>query len=102
MSPNFQKLENLSKSRPGKDFGKSFYLSANKQQAIEIAGSKLAFPGGEPVVTEFEFDGTIISSGKLKIKTFDAYTEEWARFVYVFPRAGREAQGKRTPTKENY
>ena len=37
----------LFKSRPGKDFGKGFYLSADKQQAIEMAESKVAFLGGE-------------------------------------------------------
>ena len=72
----------LSKSRPGKDFGKGFYLSADKQQAIELAESKVAFLGGEPIVTEFEFDDSIISSGKLKVKSFNTYTEEWAKFVY--------------------
>ena len=72
----------LSKSRPGKDFGKGFYLSADKKQAIEMAESKVAFLGGEPIVTEFEFDDNIITSDKLNIKTFNAYTEEWARFIY--------------------
>ena len=72
----------LSQSRPGKDFGKGFYLSADKRQAIEMAESKVAFLGGEPIVTEFEFDDTVMTSGFLKVKTFDAYTEEWARFVY--------------------
>ena len=72
----------LSKSRPGKDFGKGFYLSADKQQAIEMAESKVAFLGGEPTVTEFEVDDSILTSGLLKIKSFDSYTEEWAKFVY--------------------
>ena len=72
----------LSKSRPGTDFGKGFYLSADKQQAIEMAESKVAFLGGEPIVTEFEFDDNIIASGKLKVKTFNTYTKEWAKFVY--------------------
>lgn len=72
----------LSKSRPGKDFGKGFYLSADQQQAIEMAESKVAFLGGTPIVTRFEFDISIIDSGLLKVKTFDSYTEEWARFVY--------------------
>lgn len=72
----------LSKSRPGKDFGKGFYLSADKQQAIEMAESKVAFLGGKPIVTEFEFDDNIIASGKLKVKTFNTYTKEWAKFVY--------------------
>ncbi len=72
----------LSKSRPGKDFGKGFYLSPDKRQAIEMAESKVAFLGGEPIVTEFEFDADIITSNNLKIKTFDGYTEEWAKFIY--------------------
>ena len=72
----------LSKSRPGKDFGKGFYLSADEKQAIEMAESKVAFLGGEPVVTSFEFDESILSSNVLKIKMFDSYTEEWAHFVY--------------------
>ena len=72
----------LSKSRPGKDFGKGFYLSEDKSQATEMAESKVAFLGGEPVVTSFEFDEKNLSSNLLKIKIFEAYTEEWARFVY--------------------
>lgn len=72
----------LSKSRPGKDFGKGFYLSADKQQAVEMAESKVAFLGGEPIVTEFEFDDDSFTSSQLKIKKFESYTEEWAKFVY--------------------
>lgn len=72
----------LSKSRPGKDFGKGFYLSADQQQAIEMAESKVAFLGDTPIVTRFEFDTSIIDSELLKVKKFDSYTEEWARFVY--------------------
>lgn len=72
----------LSKSRPGKDFGKGFYLSEDKSQATAMAESKVAFLGGEPVVTSFEFDEKNLSSNLLKIKIFEAYTEEWARFVY--------------------
>lgn len=72
----------LSKSRPGKDFGKGFYLSADKQQAIEMAESKVAFLGGEPIVTEFEFDDSVLTSGQLKFKKFESYSEEWAKFVY--------------------
>lgn len=72
----------LSKSRPGKDFGKGFYLSANESQAIEMAESKVAFLGGDPIVTAFEFDESLLSSGTLDVKLFDGYTETWARFVY--------------------
>ena len=58
----------LSKSRPGKDFGKGFYLSEDKSQATEMAESKVVFLGGEPVVTSFEFDEKNLSSNLLKIK----------------------------------
>ena len=72
----------LSKSRPGKDFGRGFYLSEDREQAIGMAESKVAFLGGEPIVTSFEFDESFLSSNNLKVKLFDSYTEEWARFVY--------------------
>lgn len=72
----------LSKSRPGKDFGKGFYLSADKQQATEMAESKVAFLGGEPIVTEFEFDDRSLAASQLKFKRFESYSEEWAKFVY--------------------
>ena len=72
----------LNMSRPGKDFGRGFYLSAEKEQAIELAKSKVAFLGGEPVVTAFEFDESVLDSGQFKVKIFDGYSEEWAKFVY--------------------
>ena len=72
----------LSNSRPAKDFGRGFYLSEDKEQAIGMAESKVAFLGGEPIVTSFEFDESFLSSNNLKVKLFDSYTEEWARFVY--------------------
>lgn len=73
----------LSKSRPGKDFGKGFYLSADEEQAAAMAASKVAFLGGEPVVTSFGFDESQLSSDVLNVKTFNGYTEEWARFVFL-------------------
>ena len=52
----------LAKSRPNKDFGKAFYLSDVKKQALEMAAFKADFEGGTPVI--------------------NAYTPEWAHFVY--------------------
>jgi len=72
----------LTASRPGKDFGKGFYLSAEKEQAMELAESKVKFLGGDPVVTAFEFDESALTNGQLNVKTFDGYSEEWAKFVY--------------------
>lgn len=52
----------LSKSRPFKDFGKAFYLSADKNQAFEMGQSKSALFGGNPVISIFEFNESIMSS----------------------------------------
>ena len=73
----------LSKSRPFKDFGRAFYLSPDEQQAWERAVAAMTMWGGSPCVTAFEFDETLMSSGKLNVKTFEAYTEEWADFIFA-------------------
>lgn len=72
----------LSKSRPGKDFGKGFYLSDNKRQAAEMAENKVAFLGGEPIITSFQFDESVLNAKELRVKLFHSYSEEWAKFVY--------------------
>ena len=69
----------LSKSRPYKDFGRAFYLSADKNQAEEMARFKVMIGGGIERVTFFEFDETEIK--ELKVKSFEGYTKEWAEFV---------------------
>jgi len=47
----------LSMSRPGKDFGKGFYLNPNYEQAILWAESRVkTFATGEAVVTSYVFD----------------------------------------------
>jgi len=71
----------LSKSRPAKDFGRAFYLSAERNQAEEMAAFKTETFGGDIVINELEFDETSLTIPDLKILRFEAYTEEWARFV---------------------
>lgn len=73
----------LSKSRPFKDFGRAFYLSADEQQAWERAYAATALWGGEACVTEYKFDESLITSGELKVLRFDDYTEAWADFVFA-------------------
>lgn len=68
----------LAKSRPYKDFGKAFYLSSDKAQAQEMARFKVLTLGGKEVVTAFHVEDLT----SLKLLCFDAYTEEWAEFVY--------------------
>ncbi len=72
----------LSKSRPGKDFGKGFYLNPDYLQALSWAKSRVQIiEEGTPTVTSFEFDKEQALQNGLKIKEFEDYTEDWAEFV---------------------
>lgn len=72
----------LSKSKPYKDFGQGFYLSADRNQAQRMAEQKtLQMMHGTPIVSEFEFDEGVLSSPELSIKIFNDYSVEWARFI---------------------
>ena len=81
----------LDKSKPNKDFGKGFYLSESETQALEMAAFKTSLLGGEPVVTKFEFDASVMQSTDLRIKVFKEYSEEWADFVFA-NREGNEVE----------
>lgn len=73
----------LDKSKPNKDFGRGFYLSEDETQAIEMANFKSMQLGGEPVVSSFLFDETVLKSDSLRIRIFEDYSEEWADFVFA-------------------
>ena len=73
----------LSKSRPFKDFGKAFYLSAEEQQAWERAYAAMTLWGGKPCVTAFDFDEALMKSVSFNVLTFDSYTEAWADFIFA-------------------
>ena len=70
----------LALSKPNKDFGRAFYLSDDRQQALEMAQFRAEFEETEPVVNVYEFDETLFQ--EFRYKRFEAYTEEWAHFVY--------------------
>ena len=75
-------IPNLMKSKPYKDFGQGFYLSDDKNQAMRMAEQKtLQLLSGEPVVSEFEFDETLLQSNELHVKIFVDYSVEWASFI---------------------
>ena len=75
-------VPNLSKSKPYKDFGQGFYLSADKNQALRMAEQKtLQLLIGEPIVSEFDFDETLLQGNELKVKIFEDYSVEWANFI---------------------
>lgn len=72
----------LSKSKPYKDFGKGFYLSADKNQAMRLAKQRVSIElKGEPIVSCFSFDEYLLKNGELKVLAFDDYTTAWAKFV---------------------
>ena len=70
----------LCKSKLNKDFGRAFYLSADEQQALEMAQFRAEFEDTTPVVNIYDFDETLFQ--QFRYKCFEEYTEEWAHFVY--------------------
>ena len=75
-------VPDLAHSKPFKDFGRGFYLSADKQQAWDMAFQKVnQTQEGKAVVTEFLFDERNMNSVDLKVLTYPDYSEEWALFV---------------------
>lgn len=73
----------IAKGKPYKDFGRGFYLSDSFQQALEMAERVVsrAMEESQPVVTTFDFDEAALTDTTLKVKRFEAYSEEWAEFV---------------------
>lgn len=73
----------LSKSRPNKDFGSGFYLSADRQQAWRMGEFKALIEGGVPMMNTYLFDEKVLTSGELRVLTFEGYTLEWANFIFL-------------------
>ena len=72
----------LAQCNPYKDFGQAFYLTDVESQALDVANARVDIFGGVPVVNAYSFQDALLSDGTLRFKSFDAYTEEWADFVY--------------------
>lgn len=81
----------LSKSKPGKDFGRGFYLSDTESQAMEMALFKAEQFGGIPIVTVFEFDENKLRDPEYKKIEFDDYSPEWVDFI-IANRTGKETE----------
>lgn len=87
---DFDKID-LAKGRPNKDFGRGFYLTDIKKQALEMAIRRCDIEeAGTPVVQAYDFDENIFTSGELKVKQFEGVSNEWAEFIL----ANRHAHGK--------
>lgn len=72
----------LTKSNKYKDFGQGFYLTVIRSQAEELAAKKSRLFGGYPVIQEYEFDESLLSSAELKVLKFDKPSTEWAEFIF--------------------
>lgn len=72
----------INKSKPNKDFGRGFFLSADYEQAKNMADIKVEqMETGMPLVQEYSISEIEMKS--LKCMTFDDYTEEWAKFILL-------------------
>ena len=68
---DFKEID-FQKCKPNKDFGKGFYLTDIKQQALDMAVRRTKFSScGSPIVQEYEFDESLLSSKELKVKVFE-------------------------------
>jgi len=73
---------NLAMCRPYKDFGRGFYLTEIKDQALKMAKRVAKIYGGQPIVNIYEISDDFIENMTLNIRRFaDTPSEEWARFV---------------------
>lgn len=57
----------LSQCNPYKDFGKAFYLTTDRAQALNVANARVDFFGGAPVVNAFSFDDSLLKNGLLSL-----------------------------------
>ena len=72
----------LKKSKPNKDFGQGFYLSADYAQAMAMAKIKVdQLEFGEPIVLTFEVDEAQME--RLNIQRYHEYSEEWVKFILL-------------------
>lgn len=88
----FSKID-TKKCRPRKDFGRGFYLTDIRKQALAMAERRCEFEGtGTPIVLCFELDERCLTDGSLRVKRFESVSEEWAQFIIANRRGGRNAR----------
>ena len=72
----------FSKCKPNKDFGKGFYLTDMRKQALDMAIRRCEFEqSGTPIVQEYYFDEKSLNNGDFKVKIFKRVCVEWAEFI---------------------
>lgn len=78
---DFDRID-LLKSKPNKDFGRGFYLSADYEQALNMAQVKVEqLEIGNPIVQSYFIEDDALND--LNVLRFDAYSEEWAKFILL-------------------
>ncbi len=83
----------FTKCKPNKDFGRGFYLTDIKEQAIDMAIRRTKFEeNGSPIVQEYEFDESLLASKDLTVRVFDGVSVDWAQFIV----ANRNAKDMKT------
>lgn len=79
---NFDAID-LGMSKPNKDFGRAFYLSAKPSEIEPVGKAKVILQGGSLVMKKYEFNESLLSDGTLNVKKFDGYSMEWAEFIFA-------------------
>ena len=74
-------------SRPNLDFGKGFYLTSIREQAVKWCG-KFVKKGKQGVISNYIFDEELFQ--RLKVLRFDSYSEEWLEFILAC-RSGKDS-----------
>lgn len=72
----------LAMCRPYKDFGRGFYLTEFKEQALKMAKRVSRIYGRQPVLNIYELDDNFRQNDRLNVLDLRAgKPEDWARFV---------------------
>lgn len=74
-------------SRPNLDFGKGFYLTSIREQAVKWCG-KFVKRGKQGVISNYIFDEELFQ--RLKVLRFDSYSEDWLEFILAC-RSGKDS-----------
>lgn len=78
---DFDRID-LQKSKPNKDFGRGFYLSADYEQALNMAQVKVEqLEMGCPIVQSYLIEDDALKD--LNVLRFEGYSEEWAKFILL-------------------
>ena len=81
----------LTKAKAGKDFGKGFYLTTNKEQATTWA-TRNPNQQGYLYIFQVNNDSILTDFSKYKIRILTSYNKEWADYVslcrYEFYESG--------------